>query len=36
MEQGNLAKWLIQEGTHISPGDIICQIETDKAVIITG
>ncbi|KAF0715976.1 hypothetical protein AaE_011218 [Aphanomyces astaci] len=33
MEQGNLSKWLLKEGDAISAGDIICQIETDKAVV---
>ncbi|GLE10028.1 hypothetical protein PINS_up022002 [Pythium insidiosum] len=33
MEQGNLASWRLKEGDKISAGDIICQIETDKAVV---
>ncbi|WP_066533208.1 pyruvate dehydrogenase complex E1 component subunit beta [Erythrobacter sp. CCH5-A1] len=33
MEQGTLAKWLKQEGDKISPGDIIAEIETDKATM---
>ncbi|EQC28434.1 hypothetical protein SDRG_13762 [Saprolegnia diclina VS20] len=33
MEQGNLAKWNMKEGDAISAGDIICQIETDKAIV---
>ncbi|KAG9410499.1 pyruvate dehydrogenase complex dihydrolipoamide acetyltransferase component (E2) [Aphanomyces cochlioides] len=33
MEQGNLSKWLLKEGDAITAGDIICQIETDKAVV---
>ncbi|RHY28043.1 hypothetical protein DYB32_006310 [Aphanomyces invadans] len=33
MEQGNLSKWLLKEGDAINAGDIICQIETDKAVV---
>lgn len=32
MESGNLAKWRMKEGDAISAGDIICEIETDKAV----
>ncbi len=33
MEEGKLAKWLVQEGTRIKPGDIIAEIETDKATM---
>jgi pyruvate dehydrogenase E2 component (dihydrolipoamide acetyltransferase) len=33
MESGNLAKWRLKEGDAISAGDIICEIETDKAVV---
>jgi pyruvate dehydrogenase E1 component beta subunit len=33
MEQGTLAKWLKQEGDAIAPGDIIAEIETDKATM---
>ena len=33
MEQGTLAKWLKQEGDTIQPGDIIAEIETDKATM---
>ncbi|OQR92734.1 dihydrolipoyllysine-residue acetyltransferase component of pyruvate dehydrogenase complex [Thraustotheca clavata] len=33
MEQGNLAKWNMKEGDAINAGDIICQIETDKAIV---
>jgi pyruvate dehydrogenase E1 component beta subunit len=33
MEQGNLARWLKQEGDTISAGDIIAEIETDKATM---
>lgn len=32
MESGNLASWKLKEGDRITAGDIICQIETDKAV----
>ena len=31
MEEGKLAKWLIDVGARIKPGDIIAEIETDKA-----
>ena len=33
MEQGTLAKWLKQEGDRIEPGDILAEIETDKATM---
>ncbi|OBX20277.1 pyruvate dehydrogenase complex E1 component subunit beta [Erythrobacter sp. QSSC1-22B] len=33
MEEGTLAKWLKQEGDAIQPGDIIAEIETDKATM---
>jgi pyruvate dehydrogenase E1 component beta subunit len=33
MEQGKLAKWLKKEGDRIKPGDIIAEIETDKATM---
>ncbi len=33
MEKGNLAKWLKKEGDSIKPGDIIAEIETDKATM---
>jgi pyruvate dehydrogenase E1 component beta subunit len=33
MEEGKLAKWLIKEGSRIKPGDIIAEIETDKATM---
>ncbi|WP_265519841.1 pyruvate dehydrogenase complex E1 component subunit beta [Nitratireductor luteus] len=33
MEEGNLAKWLKKEGDNVAPGDIIAEIETDKATM---
>ena len=33
MEEGNLAKWLVKEGDIVSAGDIIAEIETDKATM---
>jgi pyruvate dehydrogenase complex dihydrolipoamide acetyltransferase, long form len=33
MEEGNLAKWLVKEGDHVGPGDVIAEIETDKATM---
>ena len=31
MEEGTLAKWLVKEGDTVSAGDILAEIETDKA-----
>ena len=33
MEEGTLAKWLVKEGDKIAPGDVIAEIETDKATM---
>src|SRR5262252_5479379 len=33
MEEGKLAKWLVKEGQTIKAGDIIAEIETDKATM---
>jgi pyruvate dehydrogenase E1 component beta subunit len=33
MEEGKLAKWLVKEGDSVSPGDVIAEIETDKATM---
>lgn len=33
MEEGTIVKWLKQEGDSVSPGDIIAEVETDKAVM---
>ncbi|XP_066383203.1 dihydrolipoyllysine-residue acetyltransferase component 1 of pyruvate dehydrogenase complex, mitochondrial-like isoform X1 [Miscanthus floridulus] len=33
MNQGNIAKWRKQEGDNIEVGDVICEIETDKATL---
>ena len=33
MEEGKLSKWLIKEGDKVSAGDIIAEIETDKATM---
>ena len=33
MEEGTLAKWLVAEGDNISYGDLIAEIETDKATM---
>src|SRR5215211_3947397 len=33
MEEGTLAKWLVKEGDTVSSGDILADIETDKATM---
>ena len=33
MEEGNLARWLVKEGDNVSAGDVIAEIETDKATM---
>jgi len=33
MEEGTLAKWLVKEGDTVASGDILCEIETDKATM---
>jgi pyruvate dehydrogenase E1 component beta subunit len=33
MEEGNLAKWLKNEGDKVASGDVIAEIETDKATM---
>nr|XP_019935013.1 PREDICTED: pyruvate dehydrogenase protein X component, mitochondrial [Paralichthys olivaceus] len=33
MEEGNIVKWLKQEGEAVAAGDALCEIETDKAVV---
>ena len=33
MEEGTLAKWLVKEGDTVKAGDIIAEIETDKATM---
>jgi pyruvate dehydrogenase E1 component beta subunit len=33
MEEGNLAKWLVKVGDKIEPGQVIAEIETDKATM---
>jgi pyruvate dehydrogenase E2 component (dihydrolipoamide acetyltransferase) len=33
MEEGTLAKWMVKEGETVSSGDIIAEIETDKATM---
>ena len=33
MTEGNLTKWLVSEGQQIKAGDVIAEIETDKATM---
>ena len=33
MEEGKLAKWMVKEGDTVSSGDVIAEIETDKATM---
>ena len=33
MEKGNLSKWFKKEGDKVKPGDVIAEIETDKATM---
>ena len=33
MEEGTLAKWLVKEGDAVSSGDVLAEIETDKATM---
>src|ERR687897_3659847 len=33
MEEGKLAKWVVKEGDEIKAGDVIAEIETDKATM---
>ena len=33
MEEGTLSKWLVKVGDKVSPGDLIAEIETDKATM---
>jgi pyruvate/2-oxoglutarate dehydrogenase complex dihydrolipoamide acyltransferase (E2) component len=33
MEEGTLAKWLVKEGDNVTAGQVIAEIETDKATM---
>lgn len=33
MTEGNIVKWLKKEGDTITPGDVLCEIQTDKAIM---
>lgn len=31
--QGNIGSWKVKIGDKVSPGDVLCSIETDKATV---
>jgi hypothetical protein len=33
MEQGNLVEWKVKEGDTVAPGDVLADVETDKATL---
>ena len=33
MTQGNIGSWQMEEGDEVVPGDVIAEIETDKATV---
>ena len=33
MEEGSLTKWLVKEGDNVLAGDVIAEVETDKATM---
>lgn len=33
MEEGNIARWVKKEGDKVLPGEVICEVETDKATV---
>ena len=33
MQEGQIVKWLKNEGEPVNAGDVICDIQTDKAVV---
>jgi pyruvate/2-oxoglutarate dehydrogenase complex dihydrolipoamide acyltransferase (E2) component len=33
MEEGAVSRWLVKPGDRVSPGDVLAEIETDKATI---
>ena len=33
MEKGTLSKWLVKVGDKVAPGDLVAEIETDKATM---
>lgn len=33
MSEGTIVKWLKNEGDPVAPGDVLCEVQTDKAVV---
>uniref|UniRef100_A0A453QB71 Acetyltransferase component of pyruvate dehydrogenase complex n=1 Tax=Aegilops tauschii subsp. strangulata TaxID=200361 RepID=A0A453QB71_AEGTS len=33
MTEGNIARWVKKEGDKVSPGEVLCEVETDKATV---
>nr|AAM12967.1 dihydrolipoamide acetyltransferase [Arabidopsis thaliana] len=33
MAEGNIARWLKKEGDKVAPGEVLCEVETDKATV---
>lgn len=33
MSEGNIARWLKKEGDKVAPGEVLCEVETDKATV---
>jgi pyruvate/2-oxoglutarate dehydrogenase complex dihydrolipoamide acyltransferase (E2) component len=33
MSEGTIVKWLKNEGDAVAPGDVLCEVQTDKAVV---
>ncbi|KAL7140340.1 hypothetical protein ABFS83_09G114300 [Erythranthe nasuta] len=33
MMEGNIARWLKKEGDKVTPGEVLCEVETDKATV---
>lgn len=33
MEKGKIVEWVKKEGDEIAPGDVLCRVQTDKAVV---
>uniref|UniRef100_A0A7C8Z6Y9 Acetyltransferase component of pyruvate dehydrogenase complex n=1 Tax=Opuntia streptacantha TaxID=393608 RepID=A0A7C8Z6Y9_OPUST len=33
MSEGNIARWIKKEGDKVSPGEVLCEVETDKATV---
>eukprot|EP00953_Heterococcus_sp_UTEX-ZZ885_P037788 19399-Heterococcus_DN1.PRE.1 len=33
MEVGTITKWSVEPGTALAPGDVLCEVETDKATV---